>query len=196
VEFARQHNLLLCHDAAYTQVCFGDYRAPSLLEIPGAMDVAVEFNSLSKSHNMPGWRVGVAVGNPQALQALFRLKTNVDSGHFRPVLDAAVAAMRCDQTWLKERNQVYQIRRDMVVAALGRMGLAATQPQAAIYVWSAVPAGWTALDFVTSVLEQVHVSLTPGIVFGAAGEGYVRIAITTPTQQLAQAMQRLTGWRE
>jgi len=195
VAFARRHNLLLCHDAAYTQVCFDGYRAPSLLEIPGALDVAVEFNSLSKSHNMPGWRLGAALGNPQVLQALFRIKTNIDSGHFRPVLDAAVAAMRGDQSWIEERNQVYQARRDVVVAALSRLGLAVSVPQAAIYVWSAVPAGWTALDFATSVLEQSQVSLTPGTVFGAAGEGYVRIALTTPTPALTQAMQRIAAWR-
>jgi LL-diaminopimelate aminotransferase len=196
VAFARGHNLLLCHDAAYTQVCFDGYRAPSLLEVPGAVDVAVEFNSLSKSHNMPGWRLGVAVGNTQVLKALFRIKTNVDSGHFLPVLEAAVAAMCGDQAWLLERNQIYQERRDVVVDALRRLGLAVFEPQAAIYVWSATPAGWSAMDFAASVLEQVHVSLTPGTVFGAAGEGFVRLAITTPTPKLIEAMQRLTTWRE
>jgi LL-diaminopimelate aminotransferase len=195
VEFAHQHNLLLCHDAAYTQVCFEGYRAPSILEIPGARQVAVEFNSLSKSHNMPGWRVGALVGNSQALQALFRLKSNLDSGHFRPILDAAVAAMQGDQTWIAERNRIYQQRRDLVLQAAQRMGLEARVPQAAIYVWAQVPPGWSDLDFTASVLEQVSVSLTPGRIFGAAGERAVRIALTTPTQRLQVAMQRLLDWQ-
>ena len=195
VEFARRHNLLLCHDAAYVQVCFDGFQAPSLLEVPGATEVGLEFNSLSKSHNMPGWRLGAAVGNAQALHALFRLKTNLDSGHFRPVLEAAIAAMRSDQAWLQDRNQVYRARRDLVIAALNRLGLEMPAPQGAIYIWSPVPAGWTALDFAASVLEQAHVSLTPGTVFGAAGEGYVRIALTTPTPRLEEAMQRVQSWK-
>jgi LL-diaminopimelate aminotransferase len=194
VRFARQHDLLLCHDAAYTRVCFDGYRAPSLLEAPGAREVAVEFNSLSKSHNMPGWRVGAAVGNPQALQALFRLKTNLDSGHFRPILEAAVAAMRGDQAWLAERNQIYQQRRDLVMRTLHAIGLEADPPKAAIYVWSPIPSGWTSLDFITAVLEKALVSLTPGTVFGLGGEGYIRIALTTATERLQEALERITAF--
>ena len=196
VKLAQAHNLLLCHDAAYTQVCFDGYRAPSILEVPGARQVAVEFNSLSKSHNMPGWRVGAVVGNRQALQALFRVKSNLDSGHFRPILEAAIAAMRGDQSWLKERNQLYQQRRDLVVRALQQMGLAAQVPRAAIYVWAKTPEGWSDIDFATSVLEQAFVSLTPGTVFGAAGKGAVRIALTTPAERLQEAMQRLQHWQK
>jgi LL-diaminopimelate aminotransferase len=195
VEFSRQHGLLLCHDAAYTQVCFDGYRAPSILEVPGAADTAVEFNSLSKSHNLPGWRLGAAVGNPVAIQALFRLKTNLDSGHFRPVLEAAVAALNGDQGWLEARNQVYRTRRDLVLQALDRLGLPAKKPLAAIYIWSPIPPGWNTLDFVNSVLEKTHISLTPGEVFGPRGAGYVRIALTSPTEQIEAAMQRLAGWR-
>jgi len=194
VELAQAHNLLLCHDAAYTQVCFDGYRAPSILEVPGARQVAVEFNSLSKSHNMPGWRVGAVVGNTKALQALFRVKSNLDSGHFRPVLEAAAAAMRGDQSWLAGRNQLYQQRRDLVVRALQRMGLELQVPKAAIYVWAKTPAGWTDVDFTSSVLEQVYVSLTPGTVFGSAGKGAFRIALTSPLDRLQQAMQRLQAW--
>lgn len=195
VKIAQEHGLLVCHDAAYTQVCFDGYRAPSILEIPDARQVAVEFNSLSKSHNMPGWRVGVLVGNRQALQAVFRVKSNLDSGHFRPVLEAAVTAMRGDQGWMVERNQVYQHRRDLVVQALQKMGLSVHVPQAAIYIWAQVPAGWSDVSFAASVLEQSHVSLTPGTVFGAAGAGAVRIALTTPAGRLQEAMQRLQEWR-
>jgi LL-diaminopimelate aminotransferase len=195
VEFARRNNLLLCHDAAYTQVCFDGYRAPSLLQVSGAEEIGIEFNSLSKSHNMPGWRLGAAVGNAAALQALFRLKTNVDSGHFRPILDAAVAALAGDQGWLADRNLEYQARRDLVVGALRQMGLNVPLPKGAIYVWSPIPPGLDSLAFVTSVLEQSRVSLAPGTVFGAAGEGYVRIALTTPRSQLQEAMQRLSTWK-
>lgn len=195
LHFARRHDLLLCHDAAYAQVCFDGYRAPSILEMPGASQVAVEFNSLSKSHNMPGWRVGVAVGNPQALQALFRLKTNLDSGHFRPILDASIAAMQGDQSWLIERNEIYRQRRDRVLQALAEIGLSVAPPKAAIYVWSSIPPGWTSLDYVLAMLDHVQVSLTPGVVFGSAGEGYIRIALTTPMPRLEEALQRITAIR-
>ena len=194
IRMAQEHNLLVCHDAAYTQVCFDGYRAPSILEIPGARDVAVEFNSLSKSHNMPGWRLGALVGNQTAMQALFRVKSNLDSGHFRPVLEAATAAMRGDQTWMTERNQLYRQRRDLVVEALQQIGLHVYVPKAAIYVWAETPAGWTDVDFAASILEQAQVSLTPGTVFGAAGSGAVRIALTSPINRLQEAMWRIQKW--
>lgn len=195
VKLAEANNLLLCHDAAYTQVCFDGYRAPSILEIPGARQVAVEFNSLSKSHNMPGWRVGAVVGNRQALQALFRVKSNLDSGHFRPILEAATTAMCGDQSWLAGRNQRYQQRRDLVVRGLQQLGLEMLVPKAAIYLWVKTPAGWSDIDFATSVLEQAYVSLTPGTVFGAAGKGFVRIALTTPEERLQEAVERLRHWQ-
>ena len=194
VEFARRYDLLLCHDAAYSLVTFDGYRAVSLMQVPGAREVGVEFNSLSKSHNMAGWRVGAAVGNRQALNALFKIKTNLDSSHFLPVLDAAVEAMTGDQAWLRARNEVYRQRRDLVLKTLHGMGLTASVPAAAIYVWSRVPLGWTSLDFVTAALEQAHVSLTPGTVFGPHGEGYVRISLTVASEKIAEAMQRLAEW--
>ncbi len=191
VEFARRHDLLLCHDAAYTQVVFDGYHAPSLLEIPGAKEVAVEINSLSKSHNMAGWRVGAAAGSRQALAALFRLKTNVDSSHFLPVLQGALAAMQVEQSWIDARNEVYRQRRDIIVSALHEIGLPVASPKASIYVWSPVPAGWSSLDFTNALLEQAHVSLTPGTVFGPAGEGFARIAFTAPNEKIEEAMRRL-----
>ncbi len=189
--FARQHDLLLCHDAAYSQVVFDGHRAPSLLEVPEAAEIAVETNSLSKSHNLPGWRVGAALGNRQALAALFLLKTNVDSGHFLPVMEAAIAAMEGDQSWLAVRNAVYRRRRDIVMQGLCDLGLPAETPQASIYAWCPVPAGWTSLDFTTFLLEQAHVSLTPGTVFGGGGEGYVRFALTVSEERMAEAMWRI-----
>jgi LL-diaminopimelate aminotransferase len=196
VAFARKHDLLLCHDAAYSQVTFNGRPAPSVLQIPGAKQTVVEFNSLSKSHNMPGWRLGVAVGNADALRALFKLKTNVDSGHFLPVMEAAAAALNGDQSWLVDRNEIYRQRRDIVIAGLRAMGLLVAAPQASIYVWSPTPPGWSSLDFVTALLEETQVSLTPGVVFGGRGEGHVRIALTTATDRLEEAMQRLAQWRK
>ena len=191
VAFAHQHGLLLCHDAPYTQITFDNYQASSLLEIDGAKEVAVEFNSLSKSHNMAGWRVGALVGNAQALKTFFTLKTNVDSSHFFPILAAATEAMTGDQAWLAKRNEVYRLRRDIVVQAVNEFGLPALLPRASIYVWCPVPAGWKCLDFVNLILDEASVSLTPGTIFGDNGEGYVRISLTAPAERLTEAMQRM-----
>jgi LL-diaminopimelate aminotransferase len=194
VEFAREYELLLCHDAAYALVTYDGYRSPSLLQVPGAMDVSIEFNSLSKSHNMAGWRIGAALGQPEAIQSLFNLKTNIDSGHFLPIWEAAIAAATGDQAWLPKRNGIYQRRRNLVVAGLRAMGLAAALPRASIYVWCPIPAGWRSVDFSLALLEDAHLSLTPGTVFGAAGEGYARISLTAPQSRLETAMRRLEDW--
>lgn len=194
VAFAHEHNLLLCHDAAYSQVTFDGYQAPSLLEVEGAKEVAAEFNSLSKSHNMAGWRVGVAVGNERALSALHALKTHVDSGQFLPILEAAAAALRGDEAWIRERNEIYRTRRDLVVATLLELGAHVLTPQASLYVWAPHPDGWTSLDFTTALLEQTGVSVAPGIVFGSRGEGFVRISLAAPTDHIAEAMDRLASW--
>jgi LL-diaminopimelate aminotransferase len=193
VEFARRWGILICHDAAYTQVTFEDVYAPSILEVPGAKEVAVEFNTLSKSHNMAGWRVGAAVGNSQALRALYSLKTNVDSGHFLPVLEAATAAMSGDQSWLAGRNEIYRQRRDAVLAGLPGLGLHARTSPASLYVWSSIPPGWTSAAFAEALLEQAHVGLTPGSVFGSQGEGSIRIAFTEPRERILEALDRIKG---
>lgn len=196
VRFASQHNLLLCHDAAYARVTFDDQPAPSLLQIPDARQVAVEFNTVSKSHNMAGWRSAVLAGNAQALKALFTLKTNQDSGHFLPVLKGTVAALTGDQDWVLKRNQVYRQRRDVLVQGLRQLGFDVQEPQASLYVWCPVPTGLTSVEFADQVLEQAQVSFTPGIVFGPGGEGFVRISMTAPVERLQVAMQRLTRWRQ
>jgi LL-diaminopimelate aminotransferase len=193
VEFCRRHEILLCHDAAYNQVTFDGYRAPSVLEVPGAAEVAVEFSTLSKSHNMAGWRVGAAVGQPEAIAALLKLKTHADSGHFLPVLEAATAALTGDQSWLAERNAVYAARRDVVVTALRSLELTPQEPQASLYVWCPLPAGRdSAHEFVLTLLEQTLVSLAPGTIFGLRGEGFVRFSLVQPEAQLAEAMGRIT----
>ena len=192
VDFALHHDLLVCHDAAYTQITFDGRPAPSILQVPGAKAVAVEFNTLSKSHNMAGWRAGAAVGDAVALRSLYTFKTNVDSGHFLPVLQAATEAMTGDQSWLPERNEIYRQRRDIVIAALHAIRLNAAVPQGSLYVWCPVPGGWTSQEFAAAVLETAQVSLTPGTVFGPNGEGYVRISLTAPGERVEAAMSRLS----
>lgn len=192
VEFCRRYQILLCHDAAYTQVTFDGYRAPSVLEIAGALETAIEFNTLSKSHNMAGWRLGVALGQPEALAALLKLKTHADSGHFFPVMQAAVAALDGDQSWLDARNATYAQRRDIVLAALREMGLAPRAPQASLYVWCPLPTGCdSSSDFVLTLLEQAHVSLAPGSIFGPRGESFVRISLVQPVERIREAMARI-----
>ncbi|HEY9075593.1 MAG TPA: aminotransferase class I/II-fold pyridoxal phosphate-dependent enzyme [Anaerolineaceae bacterium] len=198
VEFARQHDLIVCHDAAYSQVSYDGYQPASILQVPGAKDVAVEFNSLSKSHNMAGWRVGALVGNAEILKAFYTLKTNADSSHFLPILTAAVEAMVGDQAWLAERNAVYQARRDVLLSGLRSLGLEPQVPKASLYVWTPTPPGWGAVEFTNRVLEEANVSLTPGVVFGEHGEGYVRISVTAPLERIRQAVERITSlnWEE
>jgi LL-diaminopimelate aminotransferase len=192
VEFAHQNDLLVCHDAAYALVTFDGYQAPSILQVPGAKEVAVEFNTLSKSHNMAGWREGVAVGNSQALKALYTLKTNIDSGQFLPIMEAATTALTGDQSWLTERNEIYRQRRDTVIKALHSAGLKARIPQGSLYIWSPVPEGFTSEGFTSALLDQAYVSLTPGTVFGTNGEGYFRISLTASVEKLERAMQRMS----
>lgn len=200
VAFARQHDLLLCHDAAYSRVTFDGRPAPSVLQVAGAREVAVEFNTLSKSHNMAGWRVAAMVGSPEAVQALYTLKTNADSSHFLPIMEATVAALAGDQSWLEARNQVYRQRRDVMIQALHAAGLPARVPQASLYIWCPVPADaerevpWDSQGFALAVLEETGVSMTPGTVFGRAGEGYVRIALTAPLERIQEAAQRIKEW--
>jgi LL-diaminopimelate aminotransferase len=194
VSFCRQHGILLCHDAAYTQITFDGYHAPSMLQVPGASEVAVEFNTLSKSHNMAGWRVGAAVGQPDSIAALLKLKTHADSGHFLPVIQAAVSAMTGDQSWLSERNATYQVRRDAVVTGLKKMGLRPNHPKASLYVWFPVPGRWDSESFALTLLENAHVSLAPGTVFGSQGQGYIRISLTRPLERIHQALDRIHHW--
>ncbi len=191
VAYARRNRLLLIHDAAYSKIVFDGYRAPSVLEIPGAKEIAVEFNSLSKSHNMAGWRVGAAVGNRDVLAALKTLKTQADSGHFRPILEAATAALNGDSSFILERNDIYRRRRDLLVDGLRGMGLEASRPRASLYVWSPIPAGCSSMDWATRLLEQTGVSVAPGSAFGRGGEGFVRISLTAKDEEISEAVRRM-----
>ena len=191
VDFARRHDLLLCHDAPYADVAYDGYVAPSLLQVPGATEVAIEINSLSKTYNMAGWRIGMAVGNSDALASLAQVKSNMDSGIFRPLQEAAVQALSTDAEWIAARNQVYRERLDITLDGLGKLGLAGTLPRATLYIWAQVPPGWDSEPFALALLEQTGVAIAPGSFFGPAGEGYVRISVTAPTGRVREAMERL-----
>jgi LL-diaminopimelate aminotransferase len=195
IEFGRKYNIMVANDAPYVDVCFDGYVAPSIMQIPGAKEVAIEFNSLSKSYNMGGWRLGMAVGNPQVLGYLHTYKSQMDSSHFEPVLAAGVAALTGDQSWLEERNQIYQDRRDMVLSALRPMGFSVQTPPAAIYLWARLPKGFSdSIQFCDRLLEETGVSTTPGIVYGKYGEGYLRISLGMSGERIQEAMQRMTDW--
>ena len=191
VAFAKEHDLLLCYDNPYCDVTFDGYVAPSILQVPGAKDVVLEFNSTSKTYNMAGWRVGMAVGNARAVDALARVKTNIDSGIFAPIQEAAAAALQADQSWLQERNAVYQARRDVVLGFLPAAGMRAARPLGTLYVWAEVPAGEKSADFAQRILERTGVWLTPGTAFGEHGEGFVRISVTLPKPRLEEVGERL-----
>ena len=193
VDFCRRYDILLCHDAPYVDVTFDGYRAPSVLQIPGAREVAIEFNSLSKTYNMAGWRVGMAVGNRTAIEALARVKTQIDSGLARPIQDMAARALAGDQGWLAQRNAIYQERRDLCLAALGRLGLAAGRPLGALYVWFRAPTGTTSAEFHRDLLEEAHISITPGHIFGANGEGWMRVSLAVATERLQEALERMAA---
>ncbi len=194
VVFARRHNLIVAHDNPYSDVTFDGYVAPSFLQVPGAKEVAVELHSLSKTYNMAGWRVGMAVGNAEVIEGLIRVKSNVDTGIFNPIQYAAIAALtETDANWLAERNATYQRRRDILVNGLRAAGLHAFEPKATLYVWARVPEGWTSQEFSIHVLDEAGVWLTPGTAYGASGEGYVRLSICAPEERLQEAMERLQG---
>lgn len=188
---ARAHGFIVAHDAPYTEIAFDGYRAPSLLQLPGAKDAGIELHSVSKTYNMAGWRVGVAVGNPEIVGALGRMKGHIDSSTFKPIMDAAAAALTGDQDWLGERNQIYRERRDVVVDALRALGFQAETPRAAIYVWARLPEGVDDRAYASGLLENTGVSVTPGSVLGPSGADYVRIALCLPVERLREAMERV-----
>jgi LL-diaminopimelate aminotransferase len=192
VEFAAEHDLLICYDNPYCDVTFDGYVAPSILQVPGAKEVAIEFNSHSKTYNMAGWRVGVAVGNARAIEALTTVKTNIDSGIFRPIQDAATVAYNGDQSWLAERNAIYQRRRDIILDWLPRIGMSADKPVGGLYVWARVPNGTQCESFAMEMLEKAGVWLTPGTAFGQYGEGYMRLSICISENRLIEAGERLS----
>jgi LL-diaminopimelate aminotransferase len=191
VAFARKNDLLLCHDVPYCDVTYDGHTPPSLMQVPGAKKVAVEFNSLSKTYNMAGWRVGMVVGNPYVLASLFRMKSNVDSGLFLPVQEAAIRALSVPHEWIEARNRIYQARREIALDGLSALGWAIQASRATLYLWTRVPTGWNSEGFATMLLNEVGVSVAPGSFFGQGGEGYIRISLTAPDERIAEAMDRL-----
>lgn len=191
VRFAHEHDLLLVHDMAYAEVRFDGARPPSVLEAPGAKEVAVEFHSLSKAYNMAGFRVGALVGNAAVIEAMTRLKSNLDTGIFRPIQIAAIRALALPEEWIAARNAIYQHRRDRVVAACRQLGMTVAVPEAGLYVWPRVPDGYTSESFTLALLDEAGVAVTPGTNFGAGGQGYVRISLTAPDARLDEALARI-----
>jgi len=191
VEFSKEHNILVCHDAAYTELAFDDFRAPSFLEADGAMEVGVEFHSLSKTYNMTGWRIGFAVGNAKAIEGLGAVKTNIDSGVFQAVQFAGIEALTGDQSCVKEMKKVYTGRRNLMVKGLRDAGYELEFPKATFYLWVRVPEGHTSTDVATRLLEEAGLVVTPGNGFGEPGEGYFRIALTQKRERLAEAVERI-----
>ena len=193
VEFARAYDILVVHDNAYSEIAFDGYKPPSFLQTPGAKDVGIEVFSLSKGYNMTGWRCAVLVGNAEALQTYWRLKTNIDSGLFEAVQLAAIAALSPDADGDKqEMNAHYARRRDLVVDALQMIGVDVTPPKGTIYIWAPVPAGFdSAAAYCEHVLEEAAVVISPGGAYGPNGEGFFRISLTTPDDRLLEAVQRL-----
>ncbi|HYK86117.1 MAG TPA: LL-diaminopimelate aminotransferase [Ktedonobacteraceae bacterium] len=196
VAFAHQHNLVIIHDMAYAEVYFDDFRPTSILQIPGANEVAVELHSLSKTYNMAGFRVGMLVGNPALVDAVGRLKSNIDSGIFRPIQYAAIEALHLPVSWLEERNAIYRKRRDLLVEGCNALGMKAQTPKAGLYIWAAIPQGFTSRAYANWLFDKTGVFVTPGTNFGEAGEGYVRISMTAPDERIETAMQRMKAVME
>jgi LL-diaminopimelate aminotransferase len=191
VTFARQHRLILAHDAPYSEIAFDGYRPESILNVDGAKDVAVEFHSVSKTYNMTGWRLGFAVGNAQILAGLGRVKQNVDSGVFQAVQYAGIAALTGPQQCVADNCRIWQERRDVLIASLRDMGFAVTPPRATFYAWVPVPRGFTSSSFCVDLLVKAGVVVTPGNGFGASGEGFVRAAFTVNVERIREAMDRI-----
>lgn len=190
VAFAREKNILVCHDAAYTEMAFDGYQPASILEADGSKEVAVEFHSLSKTYNMTGWRVGFAVGNREAIEGLGAIKANIDSGVFQPIQLAGIEALLKDQSCVEEMREVYSRRRDLMVRGLKEAGFELDSPRATFYLWIAVPEGYTSAQLAGRLLEE-GVVVTPGNGFGEPGEGYFRIALTKTRDRLAEAIERI-----
>ena len=193
VAFAKQHDLVVCHDNAYSDVAYDGYVPPAFLQAAGARDLGVEFFSFSKTFNMTGWRIAWVAGNPDIINALMRVKSNIDSGIPQAIQRMAIAALEGDQAMIAQNNATLQRRRDRVVAALEQIGLRVRAPQASLYIWARVPDGITSADFATRLLEEQAVVVTPGRGYGEYGEGYVRLSLTVPDDQIDEGARRIAA---
>ena len=191
VDFAQEHQIIVCHDAAYSEIYYDGHRPTSFMEVEGAKDVGVEFHSLSKTYNMTGWRIGFAVGNKEVLAGLGKVKSNLDSGCFEAVQEAGITALGLDDSITDGLRKNYQARRDTLIPGLKSLGLEVDSPPAAFYVWVTVPKGYTSTSFTTHLLEKTGIVTTPGNGFGAPGEGYIRMTLCTSKERLAEAVGRI-----
>ena len=191
IALAGKYNIIVCHDAAYSEIYFDDEKPLSFMQIDGAKDVGIEFHSLSKTYNMTGWRIGFAVGNREVLAGLGKIKSNLDSGVFQAVQEASITALNTDETVLSDIRKTYQDRRDALYEGLKAMGIEVIKPKASFYLWAKVPKQFDSSSFVAHILDKAGVLTTPGNGFGAPGEGYVRFALTVPVGRMKEAVERL-----
>ena len=194
IDFARRNDIALLHDACYSEVAYDGYRPISFLEVEGAKEVGLEFHSLSKSYNMTGWRLGMAVGNAEMIDSLMVVKSNLDSGVPQAIQQMGMAAMAKPPESVDERNEVYKRRRDVVCAALNAIGLAVEPPAASLYIWAPVPEGYESAGFAEAVLEGCDIVVSPGSSYGSHGEGYIRLSLTLSDADLDRAVDRLASW--
>ena len=191
IELAAKHNIIICHDAAYSEIYYDGEKPASFLEVDGAKDVGIEFHSLSKTYNMTGWRIGFAVGHRDVIAGLGKIKTNLDSGVFQAVQEASITALKTGDDVLSGIRDVYQERRDALYEGLSGLGMHMDKPKATFYLWAKVPAGFDSTTFVAHLLEKTGVLGTPGVGFGAPGEGYIRFALTRPVDRIKEAVERM-----
>ena len=191
IDFANRYNVIVCHDAAYTEMGYDGYRPMSFLEVEGAKEVGIEFHSLSKTFNMTGWRIGMAVGNPELVAGLAQAKSNLDSGIFQAVQEAGIEALKLGDQIVEPSRKVYQERRNMLVDGLRAVGLECEKPRATFYVWVAAPKGLTSAEFTARLLDEAGVVTTPGNGFGEAGEGYVRFTLCVDKERLKEVAERI-----
>ncbi|MFH1787830.1 MAG: LL-diaminopimelate aminotransferase [Candidatus Altiarchaeota archaeon] len=191
VSFANEHDIIVCHDAAYSEVAFDGYKAPSFLQVDGAKNVGIEFHSLSKTYNMTGWRLGFAVGKKEVIAGLGKIKQNIDSGAFQAIQEAGIEAVTGPQDEVGKNMETIKERRDIMVKGLRSLGWNVSSPKATFYLWIPVPGGGSSIDFAKKVLDDAGVVVTPGVGFGEYGEGYIRIALTQRKERLKEALDRL-----
>ncbi|MBG54880.1 MAG: LL-diaminopimelate aminotransferase [Chloroflexi bacterium] len=195
IDFAKSYDIAVMHDACYTEVAYDNYKPISFLEVEGAKDVGLEFHSLSKSYNMTGWRIGMAAGNQEMIDALMVIKSNLDSGIPNAVQYMGIEALKATDKEIEARNQIYQSRRDRVVSTLNDIGLKANAPLASLYVWVKVPNGYSSAEFAELLLEERNVVVTAGNGYGPSGEGYIRLSLTISEEDLEEGIDRLKGWQ-
>ncbi|MFB5197122.1 aminotransferase class I/II-fold pyridoxal phosphate-dependent enzyme [Neobacillus sp. KR4-4] len=191
VTFAKQHNILVVHDFAYSELIFDGNRQLSFMSVPGAKEIGIEFNSLSKTFNMAGCRIGYVVGNEQAIDILASFKSHIDYGVFYPIQKAAVRALTSDFAFLKTQVNEYELRRNVLISGLEKSGWQVAKSPATMFVWASIPAGWKSREFAFELIDQAGVAVIPGDAFGKLGEGYVRIAMVQPPERLSQAAERI-----